>query len=191
MTDGFVPSVRPFHGDEFARQPARRRSPRIVGPFDGRRMGAMTRAIRIYELNVGGCLIECYDAIAVGRRIELADRLDGRGLDLGGGGDALPAPALRLRGEVREPERGQSGAHRAHDRAPGRRAGGLDVRRSRLTDAERPLLKAATYAPPKNDGSRMSRIVRSPGAAVSTAGIELTVIDAVAMSPCTPPAIFE
>ena len=45
--------------------------------------------------------------------------------------------------------------------------------------------------PLKNDGSRMSRIVRSPGGAVSTAGIELTVIDAVAISPCTPPAILE
>jgi hypothetical protein len=45
--------------------------------------------------------------------------------------------------------------------------------------------------PLKNDGSRMSRIVRSPGDADSTAGIELTVIDAVAMSPCTPPAIVE
>ena len=41
-----------------------------------------------------------------------------------------------------------------------------------------------------NDGSAMSRIVRSPGAACSTFGIELTVIDAVAMSPCTPPAII-
>ena len=50
---------------------------------------------------------------------------------------------------------------------------------------------AGHYVPPKNDGSRMSRIVRSPGAAVSTAGIEFTVIDEVAMSPCTPPAIFE
>jgi hypothetical protein len=37
----------------------------------------------------------------------------------------------------------------------------------------------------------MSRIVRSPGGAVSTAGIELIVIAAVAMSPCTPPAILE
>jgi hypothetical protein len=71
VTDGFVPSVRPFIDNAFARRPDRRRSPRIVGPFDGRRMGAITRAIRIYELNVGGCLIECYDAIAIGRRIDL------------------------------------------------------------------------------------------------------------------------
>ena len=45
--------------------------------------------------------------------------------------------------------------------------------------------------PPPNDGSRMSLIVRSPGAADRIAGIEFTVIEAVAMSPCTPPSIFE
>ena len=45
--------------------------------------------------------------------------------------------------------------------------------------------------PPKKDGSRMSRMVRNPGLASITAAIELTVIDAVAMSPCTPPSIFE
>ena len=36
----------------------------------------------------------------------------------------------------------------------------------------------------------MSRIVRSPGGAWRTFGIELTVIDAVATSPWTPPASF-
>ena len=45
--------------------------------------------------------------------------------------------------------------------------------------------------PTPNDGSRMSLIVRSPGVATMTAGIEFTVIDAVAMSPCTPPSIFD
>jgi hypothetical protein len=37
----------------------------------------------------------------------------------------------------------------------------------------------------------MSRIVRRPGGAFMTAAMELTVIAAVAMSPCTPPSIFE
>ena len=37
----------------------------------------------------------------------------------------------------------------------------------------------------------MSRIVRKPGAAAITAGIEFTTIDVVAMSPWTPPAILE
>lgn len=79
VTDAFVPSVRPFIDNAFAPQPDRRRSPRIVGPFDGRRMGAITTAIRIYELNVGGCLIECYDAIAIGSRIDLQIDLAGEG----------------------------------------------------------------------------------------------------------------
>ena len=36
----------------------------------------------------------------------------------------------------------------------------------------------------------MSRIVCRPGATSRIFGIELTVIDAVATSPCTPPAIL-
>jgi hypothetical protein len=79
VTDTFVPSVRPFIDHAFTRQPDRRRSPRIVGPFDGRRMGAIARAIRVYELNVGGCLIACDDAIAIGRRIDLQIDLAGEG----------------------------------------------------------------------------------------------------------------
>ena len=43
---------------------------------------------------------------------------------------------------------------------------------------------------PEIPGSTMSRIVRRPGAAWMTFGIELTTIDAVATSPWTPPAIF-
>src|SRR5688572_19125008 len=70
------------------------------------------------------------------------------------------------------------------------------AQRKRRVDVQ-PIVKqegpaeAGHYIPLKNDGNRMSRIVRSPGGAVSTAEIELTVIDAVAISPCTPPAIFE
>ena len=50
---------------------------------------------------------------------------------------------------------------------------------------------AHRYFPGKNDGSGMSRMVRSPGAAVITCGIELTVIEAVAMSPWMPPCTFQ
>ena len=46
------------------------------------------------------------------------------------------------------------------------------------------------HLPPNQDGSAMSRIVRSPAGAVITLGIEFTVIDAVATSPWTPPVIF-
>jgi len=42
---------------------------------------------------------------------------------------------------------------------------------------------APRQRPGKNDGSARSRIVWSPGVAVSTCGIELTTIDAVATSP--------
>ena len=41
------------------------------------------------------------------------------------------------------------------------------------------------------NGSRMSRMVLKPGAAAITAGIAFTTIDAVAMSPGTPPSILE
>ena len=52
-------------------------------------------------------------------------------------------------------------------------------------------LARVRYRPPKYDGNGMSRMVRSPGSAAITFGIEFTVIDAVATSPCTPPAILE
>ena len=65
------------------------------------------------------------------------------------------------------------------------------VKEARLKPDTRGPPEGGHYVPLKNDGRRMSRIVRSPGGAVSTAGIELTVIEAVAMSPCTPPAILE
>ena len=44
--------------------------------------------------------------------------------------------------------------------------------------------------PEKNDGSGRSRIVCSPGDALSTCGIEFTTIEAVATSPWIPPASF-
>src|SRR5690348_11398845 len=50
---------------------------------------------------------------------------------------------------------------------------------------------AGSGQPGKYEGKRSERIVWNPGDAARTAGIELTVIDAVAMSPCTPPSIFE
>ena len=76
MTDAVVPSVRPFIGDRNARQGPRRCSPRVAGPFDGRRMGA---AVRIYELNIGGCQVECDEQVAIGRRICLQIDLAGEG----------------------------------------------------------------------------------------------------------------
>src|SRR5436190_21152305 len=50
--------------------------------------------------------------------------------------------------------------------------------------------EGGSYLPPKNDGNGMSRIVWSPGGTSRIFDNELTTIAAVAMSPCTPPAIF-
>lgn len=50
---------------------SRRLSPRVGGPFEGRRRGALTVAVRIYDLSVGGCLIESHYEVAPGRRMML------------------------------------------------------------------------------------------------------------------------
>jgi hypothetical protein len=49
----------------------RRQATRVPGPFDGRRLGALSVALRIHDLSVGGCLIESYYEASVGRRIQL------------------------------------------------------------------------------------------------------------------------
>ena len=50
--------------------------------------------------------------------------------------------------------------------------------------------RESVYLPPKNDGMGRLRIVCRPGVAPITFGIELTAIEAVAMSPWKPPATF-
>lgn len=55
-----------------------RRSPR-VGPFEGRRLGALTVPLRIHDLSVGGCLIEAHYDQPVGRRIRLEIELPWEG----------------------------------------------------------------------------------------------------------------
>jgi hypothetical protein len=72
MTDAFVPPIRPLpdFGDS-DRQISRRAEVRVAGPFEGRRMGALPTPLRIHDLSVGGCLIECYYDVAVGRRFTL------------------------------------------------------------------------------------------------------------------------
>jgi hypothetical protein len=51
--------------------PERRLTPRVPGPFEGRRRGALTVDLRIYDLSVGGCLIEAFYDVVPGRRIRL------------------------------------------------------------------------------------------------------------------------
>jgi len=59
--------------------PTRRRSPRVEGPFEGRRRGALTVGVRIHDLSAGGCLIESSHAVQSGRRIEIDVELPNEG----------------------------------------------------------------------------------------------------------------
>ncbi|HLG54902.1 MAG TPA: PilZ domain-containing protein [Vicinamibacterales bacterium] len=58
----------------------RRLTPRVIGPFEGRRRGALTVSLRIYDLSVGGCLIESLTEVSPGRRIKLDLELPYEGL---------------------------------------------------------------------------------------------------------------
>src|SRR5688572_3641509 len=80
MTDALVLPVRPFaeYGDS-DQQPSRRCSPRVTGPFEGRRSGALTTPIRIHDLSIGGCLIECGEEVGIGLRIAIQIDLPGEG----------------------------------------------------------------------------------------------------------------
>ena len=72
MTDAFVPPRRPasdYGGSD--RQISRRAELRVVGPFEGRRVGPLPTPIRIHDLSLGGCLVECYYDVAIGRRINI------------------------------------------------------------------------------------------------------------------------
>jgi len=48
-----------------------RRHPRVVGPFDGRLTGILTTELKVYDLSVGGCLIEFHPPLSPGRRFEM------------------------------------------------------------------------------------------------------------------------
>jgi hypothetical protein len=58
----------------------RRRHPRVPGPFDGRRVEMlMTVPLRIYDLSMGGCLIEAHHEQRPGQRFALEIDLPGEG----------------------------------------------------------------------------------------------------------------
>jgi hypothetical protein len=79
-TDALVPPRRPR--PEFGnsdRQASRRAELRVAGPFDGRRVGPLPTPLRVHDLSAGGCLIECYYDVAIGRRITLQIDLPGEG----------------------------------------------------------------------------------------------------------------
>jgi hypothetical protein len=92
MTDAFVPKRRPhqeFGGSD--RQVTRRHELRVAGPFAARRVGPLPTPLRIHDLSLGGCLVECYYDIAVGRRITVQMELPGEGWI------TVDAEALQLR----------------------------------------------------------------------------------------------
>lgn len=49
----------------------RRRAPRVLGPFEGRRCGILSTDIRIYDLSRGGCLIQSYHDVQPGRSLTI------------------------------------------------------------------------------------------------------------------------
>jgi hypothetical protein len=80
VTDSLDPRVRPpveFGSSD--QSISRRESPRVAGPFDGYRLGALDVAVRIHDLSTGGCLIESHNEVAPGRRIKLRIELPGEG----------------------------------------------------------------------------------------------------------------
>ena len=70
-TDAPDPAHQPAVPGGAASKPPGRRPPRVAGPFDGRRLGALDLPLRIYDLSIGGCLIESFHEVTVGRRIDI------------------------------------------------------------------------------------------------------------------------
>ena len=56
-----------------------RRDLRVDGPFDGRWVGLLTVPLRIYDLSMGGCLIQAYHEQPPGRRFTLEIELPDEG----------------------------------------------------------------------------------------------------------------
>jgi len=80
MTDAFVPPIRPspdYGGSD--RQVSRRAEVRVAGPFPGRRVGPLPTPLRVHDLSLGGCLVECYYDVAIGRRITIQIELPNEG----------------------------------------------------------------------------------------------------------------
>ena len=80
MTDAFVPPHRPLPDYGASdRQVSRREELRIAGPFAGRRVGPLPTPLRIHDVSTGGCLVECYYDVPIGRRIQLQIELASEG----------------------------------------------------------------------------------------------------------------
>jgi hypothetical protein len=110
MSDAFASPFRPRPAAGAAsREPARRRDLCVAGPLEGRYGGALPTPLRIHDLSVRGCLIECYYDIPSGQRIALQIELPAEGWI------TVDAEALFLRNNVGVAVRfvGLNGANRA------------------------------------------------------------------------------
>ena len=50
---------------------SRRSTRRVPGPFEGRRLGALSVVVHIHDLSAGGCLIQSFHDVPVGRQMKL------------------------------------------------------------------------------------------------------------------------
>src|SRR5262245_13444945 len=50
---------------------SRRNTHRVPGPFTGRRLGALNVDVHIHDLSVGGCLIQSFHDVPIGRKMKL------------------------------------------------------------------------------------------------------------------------
>ena len=57
-----------------------RKMPRLPGPFEGRRLGALTVDLTVHDLSAGGCLIQSFHDVPVGRRMKIELDLPEEGL---------------------------------------------------------------------------------------------------------------
>jgi hypothetical protein len=78
MTDPRNPPSPP-EAKAAAGRPHKKRAPRVAGPFEARRLGAIDLPLRIHDLSLGGCLIESFHEVAVGRRLQIEVDLPAEG----------------------------------------------------------------------------------------------------------------
>jgi hypothetical protein len=79
MSDARDPVRPPAAPDGATDRKPTKRSPRVAGPFEARRLGALELPLRIHDLSLGGCLVESYHEVPIGRRIQLEIDLPGEG----------------------------------------------------------------------------------------------------------------
>jgi hypothetical protein len=57
----------------------RRAHPRVAGPFDGRRVGALETPVQLFDLSLGGCFINSLHEQKIGITLVLKIELPGEG----------------------------------------------------------------------------------------------------------------